>query len=811
MNPPILILLSALIYFSLTFSEELLNWYKQTPPKNRELYDGVYVNGVFTVVGDKGFIMRSYDGENWEIISQPNDKSLLGITFGKRKFVAVGDKGRIRISDNGIYWKKFKVDYGRLLTDVAYGNSVFVAVGENGTIIYSYDGITWERAESGTEKLLLRVKYIEALGKFFVTGEDLTLLSSEDGINWERIELNLPASRHLGAIAYGKGKFVIVESGGKVLYSEDLENWNEKNVIPSGIGKGRYLLDVIFAFDRFIAVGQYGVILESKDGINWSYIRTEDSKFLMSIFRGGDFLLAVGLKGAVYKSEKIQQEINFPKIEISPKSIDFGTVLVNEQKVKTFSIRNVGEGDLVIPRIVIAGADKRNFSLGEINCPNIESNNECTIDVIFSPKEKGRKEASIRIQSNDPSNPIVSVGLIGIGAENKVPVISINKTEIIFDNLFPEERRTEKVIVKNEGYADLTINNISIDEGSFEFETNCETVKPLESCYIDVVFIPKEEGEYSGTLTIESNDRENPIKRISLRGYVKSPDEYPKVLPSNLDFGEIAVGSQIKRKIKVKNIGDEIFYSLEILLEGGVFSQTNNCNDKDLGKNDECEIEVTFSPQEEEEYSVNLNINYKVEKFVLFRGRVKVQKSVTVLISGKGKITRDETAFRDTKIYVKNGRFAQPPEGITGLKLPEGYSVFKNLAFRYAVALEKGLEKIEVKIKLPLTFNREKMRIFKCTDTSCQDITDAVSINGENISFQIEDGGVFDTDGEKNGIVEDPIVIAQLTEDTGTEGGSKSTSSGGGGCKLKPNSDIGLLVIILGFLIFRRFNLSRSR
>jgi len=74
---------------------------------------------------------------------------------------------------------------------------------------------------------------------------------------------------------------------------------------------------------------------------------------------------------------------------------------------------------------VIAGADRQNFSLGGINCPNIESNDECTIDVIFSPKEKGRKEASIRIQSNDPLNPIVSIGLTGIGAENMVPVIAI--------------------------------------------------------------------------------------------------------------------------------------------------------------------------------------------------------------------------------------------------------------------------------------------------------------------------------------------------------------------------------------------------
>jgi len=256
-------------------------------------------------------------------------------------------------------------------------------------------------------------------------------------------------------------------------------------------------------------------------------------------------------------------------------------------------------------------------------------------------------------------------------------------------------------------------------------------------------------------------------------------------------------------------VGNEIFYSFEILLQGEVFSQTNNCNDKDLEKNDECEIEVTFNPKEEGEYSANLSINYKVEKFVLFRGKIRVQKSITVHISGKGKITKDESTFRDTKIYVKNGRFAQPPEGITGLKLPKGYSVFKNLAFRYAVALEKGLEKVEVKIKLPSTFNREKMRVFKCTDTSCQDITDVVSINGEKISFQIEDGGVFDADGEKNGIVEDPIVIAQLIEDTETEGESRSTSSGGG-CKLKPNSDVGLFVLILGFLIFRKFRLSRS-
>jgi PKD repeat protein len=104
-----------------------------------------------------------------------------------------------------------------------------------------------------------------------------------------------------------------------------------------------------------------------------------------------------------------------PKISVSPKSLNFGSVTVGHTSAsKTITIKNNGTSDLVISDINIMGINAGEFSEKSF-CNEISKGESCTIDVTFASALLGKKSASIGISSNDPKKPFINVKLNGTG------------------------------------------------------------------------------------------------------------------------------------------------------------------------------------------------------------------------------------------------------------------------------------------------------------------------------------------------------------------------------------------------------------
>jgi hypothetical protein len=104
-----------------------------------------------------------------------------------------------------------------------------------------------------------------------------------------------------------------------------------------------------------------------------------------------------------------------PKISISPKSVNFGTVGIGNTSVtKTIAIK--GNGYLTVDSITLTGADATEFNQTN-TCSTPSSDGSCTIVATFSPTSfVGKKSAIINIFSNDPKKPTVNVKLSGKAA-----------------------------------------------------------------------------------------------------------------------------------------------------------------------------------------------------------------------------------------------------------------------------------------------------------------------------------------------------------------------------------------------------------
>ena len=103
-----------------------------------------------------------------------------------------------------------------------------------------------------------------------------------------------------------------------------------------------------------------------------------------------------------------------PKITVSPKSANFGSVQIETtSNPKTITIQNRGKGYLAINSIAITGSNASEFDETN-NCSSLSPGGSCTIIASFAPASfLGKKSATLVISSNDPKKATLLVKLSG--------------------------------------------------------------------------------------------------------------------------------------------------------------------------------------------------------------------------------------------------------------------------------------------------------------------------------------------------------------------------------------------------------------
>lgn len=107
-----------------------------------------------------------------------------------------------------------------------------------------------------------------------------------------------------------------------------------------------------------------------------------------------------------------------PTIEVTPASHDFGALLLGQESLPlTVTVANTGCADLLAGTVSLTGPNADEFEVrdDEVSGAAIPSGGSRELRVVFKPVSAGTKAASLRIPSNDPANPEISVALGGTG------------------------------------------------------------------------------------------------------------------------------------------------------------------------------------------------------------------------------------------------------------------------------------------------------------------------------------------------------------------------------------------------------------
>jgi photosystem II stability/assembly factor-like uncharacterized protein len=260
----------------------------------------IYGNDEFLLVQNAAALWTywtcsSPDGTKWTRLERADTPPLLnGTAFGAQTYVTVGAGGLIRTSPKGTKWTQRVSGTAHALYGITYGNDSFVAVGDDGTILQS--GLFPSTPPSAVAPSITA----QPQSQVAFSGADVTLSVAATGspplsYQWQYNGRDLPGETNQTLVLTRvtlshSGAYAVVVNNplGTVLSATallqvstplPLDQWTRR---ASGTSFG--LARVVYAQDKFLAVGDAGTILRSPDGVVWT-----------PSFRGGP-----ALSGLVY-------------------------------------------------------------------------------------------------------------------------------------------------------------------------------------------------------------------------------------------------------------------------------------------------------------------------------------------------------------------------------------------------------------------------------------------------------------------------------------------------------------------------------
>ncbi len=130
--------------------------------------------------------------------------------------------------------------------------------------------------------------------------------------------------------------------------------------------------------------------------------------------------------------------------------------------------------------------------------------------------EGGTYPGAVHVLSNDPVHPdlVVNASLHVTGA----PQVSVQPTSLAYGGVFIGFAKSQDLIVANPGTDTLHVTDITPSDATLTLSERVFDVAPMRSHTIHVIWTPVTAGAYSGSVTIQSNDANNPSFPVPVTG-----------------------------------------------------------------------------------------------------------------------------------------------------------------------------------------------------------------------------------------------------------------------------------------------------
>jgi hypothetical protein len=211
-----------------------------------------------------------------------------------------------------------------------------------------------------------------------------------------------------------------------------------------------------------------------------------------------------------------------PVANISPTSLDFGTLYLGSIVTRTVTVKNTGGAAMTIANPLIAivqGGDSNEFITVNLCPKSLAPGKSCTMTVTFvAGPFYNPQTAKLMISDNAAGSPQT----VMLTATVIDPVAQLNAGSLSFGTVkVGKSSSSQSVTLSNPGGTALTGISIGVqgpDPNDFAETNNCPaTLQPKKSCTISVTFQPTAKKSRTASVTIDNNAQNSP-QSISLSG-----------------------------------------------------------------------------------------------------------------------------------------------------------------------------------------------------------------------------------------------------------------------------------------------------
>ena len=258
-------------------------------------------------------------------------------------------------------------------------------------------------------------------------------------------------------------------------------------------------------------------------------------------------------------------------ISLSPDSLNFIPTKIGNTTGLQFIVYNNGADST----LQITDITSSNPVFGpNPTSASIAPGNSVTITVNFTPTDMVNYSDSLTIFSNDPNDPEVKVYVAG---SSPPPVISLSLDSLNYGTIKIDSSESLEFQINNNGVNTLEITNITSSNSAFVPGLTSASVLPGNSAFITVNFTPTAAIAYSDSLTIYSNDPNNPQVKVYVSG--EGRDRVWHVSTSGSDLND---GTSSSRLATIQHGIDMAAQGDTVLVHPGTYVENINFNGKNL-------------------------------------------------------------------------------------------------------------------------------------------------------------------------------------------------------------------------------------
>jgi hypothetical protein len=291
------------------------------------------------------------------------------------------------------------------------------------------------------------------------------------------------------------------------------------------------------------------------------------------------------------------------RLTASPISLNFGSVPLNTlSSSQAITLLNTGNRNV---EILQAASSIPQFAISGPTLPvSVSPGQGVSFLVVFTPNAAVKFSGSINfsIQGRDASRkvPVSGTGLAQTPASpGPVPEISLSATSLNLGNVLVGSTSSQSVLLTNNGTANLSISQVSAQGTGFAATGLAlpVTVPAGQSASLAVSFSPLTAGSATGSVTVLSNAANTPSAKIALSGAGTAQTLQLSASASNLNFGNILVGTTSSSSaVTFTNTGNTSVSISQVKLTGSGFTASGIPVPSALTPGQMATLMVSFDP-----------------------------------------------------------------------------------------------------------------------------------------------------------------------------------------------------------------------